>query len=190
MLVSSQEFKDIVYAEVREFKGRATISMDAFSQVDPRPLDLTTDYVGKVATSVIENSNIAKSIGTSLTRTPSYTGWTELAQASYDAMNIEDTTSFKVSTTAGGTKACLLLSFNVIDVLERQFGKYMWGSAVTLADKIAVAKGMISQMTLTANGYAVSPTRQTFTSGIRYIRDYLNGNTVNAYNYWNDIQAW
>lgn len=39
MLDSTQDFKDLVYKDVREFKGRATITMDAFSQVDPVVLD-------------------------------------------------------------------------------------------------------------------------------------------------------
>jgi phage minor structural protein len=37
--------------------------------------------------------------------------------------------------------------------------------------------------------YQTITNAQTF-AGFRYIRDYLNGNTVNAYNYWNEIEAW
>lgn len=190
MLNSSSDYKNSVYATEREFKGRATIEMDAFNQIDGRAFSFTTGFENKITGETSVNPNIAKYVSSTLTRLPSYTGWAELTQGYYWNVQYDDTSSQKITTSVGGANANMLFSFNIIELIERQFGKYIWGDATTLADKIAKAKTMITKYTATVNGYAVNPSRTTFTNGVRYIRDWLNGNTVNANNYWNEIEAW
>lgn len=190
MLSASSDFRNSVYATEREFKGRATIEMDAYNQIDGRAFSFTTGFEEKINGDTDLNPNIAKYIGSQLTRLPSYTGWSELTQGYYWNIQYADSSSQKITTSVGGANSNMLFSFNIIELMERQFGKYIWGGATTLADKIAKAKTMITKYTATVNGYAVNPSRTTFTNGVRYIRDWLNGNTVNPNNYWNEVEAW
>jgi hypothetical protein len=188
MLDTSSDFKSAVYAQERQFKGRASIKMDAFNDIDPRAFELTADLNYKVAGSTAENPHIGMYVKSSLLRPPDYTGNAEANQAGYNSMGVDDTSYYHIATTTLGTMSQAIFRFNVIAMLEEQFGSVLWGGKTALADKIAITKTLLTQASCTLLGYGVAPTRPVFRN-FRYIRDWLNGNTVNANNYWNEIQC-
>src|SRR3954464_11803387 len=105
MLNASSDFRNSVYATEREFKGRATIEMDAYNQIDGRAFSFTTGFEEKINGDTDLNPNIAKYIGSQLTRLPSYTGWSELTQGYYWNIQYADSSSQKITTSVGGANA-------------------------------------------------------------------------------------
>lgn len=188
MLNASNDFRNTVYAQEREFKGRAVITMDAFDNVDGRDFTLSADFTTKVVGSFVESPHISKYVKSSLIRVPSYTGFAEVTQSGYYSMTKDDTSYYKVSTTTTNVMSQTLFGFDVISMLEDAFGKYIWGGKTLLVDKVAIAKTLLTNISAVWTGYANAPTRSVFRP-FRYIRDWLNGSTANANNYWNEIQC-
>jgi hypothetical protein len=189
MLTHTQKYRDNVYADVRQFDSRITMHMDAFSNLAPQTSNLTLNYVGKVAASLTENRNIAKFSKATTINTPT-AYWIELNQGYYDAIKVQDVNPFDVYTTGNGIIGQMLFSYDVIDMLTKQFGEYIWKGKTSIADKVAIAKVLISQVKCNWRGYgygvktvAATPYR------VRYIRDTVNGSTANAFAYWNSIKA-
>jgi hypothetical protein len=200
MLNVSTAFQENIYAQNREFRSRVTIFMDAFSQKPPITDELHCDFTNKTSGNITSNPHIAKFIKNATIQIPS-AFVTELSDTYYPLINTANFNDFDVDATVTGNKGQILFQFNPLSYIESIFGKEIWKGAVNTADKVAIARKFISNIRFNWTGYGqgsvATTTNQTTTttttpsafSGIRYIRDYLNGSTTNAYNYWNEIQA-
>lgn len=187
MLPVSDSYRNAVYATEREFQSRATIKMDAFSQTAPWTYSETENFANKISGSTVENPNIAKFAKATTLQIPGMIA-TECSQSYYDAMKTVDTNPFDIYSASSGQFGQLLVSFDIFSYLERKFGKYIWQGKDSGADKATIAKSYISQFTLNWTGFGKHPKKSVF-SGVRYVRDYVNGSTANVNAYWNSIKA-
>jgi len=97
---------------------------------------------------------------------------------------------FDVYSSFSGQYGQMLFGFDLVTLFERKYGASFWQGATTIAEKITVLKQYIQNANFKWNGYGYGAIAGTTTlNSVRYIRDYLNGNTVNLNNYWNEIQA-
>lgn len=189
MLTHTQKFRDNVYGDVRQFDSRVTIHMDAFSSLAPQTTIKTLNFVDKVSGSLVESRNIAKfTKATTISKPTDF--WNELNQTYLNQIKTQDNNPFDVYTNVDKQIGQMLFSFDVIDMLTKQFGEYIWKGKTSLADKIAIAKVLITQVQCNWRGYAYGvKTVSASPFRVRFIRDTLNGSTANAFAYWNSIKA-
>lgn len=189
MLSHTSKYRENVYADVRQFDSRVTIHMDAFSDLAPQTSNLPLNYVGKVTASVVENKNIAKFVKSGFIQKPTGT-WTELNQSYYNLIMTDNNSPFDIYTNVSTMIGQMLYSFDVIDLLTKQYGEYIWKGKTSLADKIAIAKVLITKVQLNWKGFGYGVKTLPGTPyRVRYIRDTVNGSTANANAYWNSIKA-
>src|SRR5690348_5463925 len=188
MLDNSADYKNAIYSQNRQFLSRASIKMDAFNNTAGRTFTLTEDLYGKVTASTVENPHKALYVKSSLLREPTYSVNAEFSQAGYSLAETKDSSGYHITGSTAGAMTQAIFRFDVIQALERQYGKAIWGGATLLADKIAIAKTLLTSISATVTGYGLAPVRPVFRN-FRYIRDWLNGSTANANNYWNEIQC-
>lgn len=120
-------------------------------------LNVTSDFSGKVSGSTVENPNVSK-VGNSLTlQNPISTGFLEPGPTTYDKLKALDNNLATTSTTVINSYAEHIFSFNIIEILQRKYGIEIFGSATTLADKVAKAKTIITNITCNWNGYGSNP---------------------------------
>ncbi|MGC6768924.1 hypothetical protein [Enterococcus sp. LJL51] len=118
-----------------------------------RNVTILSDFKGKVAGSVVENPNIAKnSINPSL-QMPSSAIFNDLSSAAYSWIGKLDNTQFSPQTEANKYISQVLLSWNVIEIVERQYPTIFQGVS-TVAEKVDILKGTSQQISLNAYGYA------------------------------------
>lgn len=157
MISSSVNYKTSVLAPIRQVNARATITMSNFSQLSALAWNWTSNYVNKVAASVVENGNIHKRISTSTIVVPSGFGW-EPPQSDYNNIKAVDGSVSMESSTTNGFMAQSLFSFDIVRALEDKFGKNIWQGKTLLSDKVTIAKGLVTGWTFNWNGYGVNPT--------------------------------
>jgi hypothetical protein len=121
------------------------------------------DFVNKLTGSVVENPNKfryrqATTIGSALT---DFT--TEVSQTHYDAVEAIGGTNSTWGTTTSGNIPQMMWSFDVVQILERTYGTNVWLGAVTLSEKVARAKTLITRIQYDYRGYATNPTNTTVT---------------------------
>lgn len=188
MLPVTNDFRESIYAPERQILARATIHMEAFGDQAPLPIEnLTTNFLGKVVGSSAENSNLYKTASNQYLLSPSNPAWAEVANTNYtNIATLNSATDDKVNA-AVGQRGLQLFSFNVLDMLEREFGESIWQGKTTVAEKRDLAVSYLDKITLNWHGYGLKPTPAF--GGFRYIRDTVNGSTVNANAYWNEIKC-
>lgn len=155
---SSNGYKSAVYAPVRETRARVTINMSAFSQVPAQTFTLSNNYVGKVALSGTANPHKASARGSAnITDAPSL--FTEISsQTSYDQMAVLDGTVANTTNSTNTFYAKQLFSFSVFEILERQFGRWIWGKRnPSNTEKIAVANAIITNYSWNWTGRGTNP---------------------------------
>ena len=196
MIPVSNDYIENVVAQSRLFRSRATITMSAFSQLAPITDSIVTSYLNKIQGSTVENPNIAKYAKNTAIQVPTGS-WTTLTQGYYNAMMTADNNPFDCYSSISGQLCQMLFQFDLVTLFERKYGPSYWQGGTTTAEKVAVLKQYIQSGTFKWKGYgygvsqAGTPYQPPVTTydNVRYIRDYLNGNTVNLNNYWNEIQA-
>lgn len=188
MLPVTNAFRDSIYAAERQILARATINIKAFGTEGPIPFsNLKGNLQGKISGSLAENPHKFKSASYSSLYSPTNAAWVEQATTEYTkAATLDGTTSDKINA-ATGQRGLQLFSFDVIQMLERQHGVEIWSGVETLAEKISLAKSFLSKATLNWHGKGLKPV--TTYAGFRYIRDTVNGSTVNVNAYWNEIKC-
>lgn len=134
------------YEGVTKFTGQATVSYL-----------IKQDFRGKVAGSVVDNGNIAKGNAVSnALQTPSG-NWDENVQANYDrTSSLDGNLRVSASNPVSGIIAQQLYSFNIIRTLEDKFGPQIWQGKTTLAEKITIAKQVITKLTCSWWGFGSS----------------------------------
>lgn len=125
---------------------------------------LIADFIGKVPNSLAANPNKAYSLVSATDLTP-YEPWAELSQSSYDAIEVSGGTVVQVSGGTTADKHRILLSFDVITRIERNYGTTLWQGSTALEDKIRIAKALITNMICTVRSQAFSVTKIINLSG-------------------------
>lgn len=109
---------------------------------------LTNNYVDKVAGSLTENPHkFMFRNASNITDAPSLFT-TEHTQANYDNIKVLDGTTSSNSTSVSGSYAKSLVSFNMFQILERQYGISVWDGATTTTQKIARVVALLNGITI------------------------------------------
>ena len=117
------------------------------------------DFRGKVSGSVVDNGNIAKGNAVSnALQTPSG-NWDENVQANYDrTSSLDGSLRVSASNPVSGVIAQQLFSFDIIRTLQDKYGDVIWQGKTALADKINIAKQVVTNIQVNWHGYGTSPT--------------------------------
>ncbi|MBO8161167.1 MAG: hypothetical protein H0Z24_05975 [Thermosipho sp. (in: Bacteria)] len=150
-----------VYSEVKmaEINGKRLIPSNSITIVD--------DFKGKVSGSTVECPHTFKLIQTTSLLSP-YDNWTEQNQGAIDSIKTLDGTLSGNSYNSANGMALHLFSFNLIEIVERKFGK------IQAVDKIQWLKDNITLLKIAHYGYGVNP----------------NGNFIKIEGWNNDINDW
>ncbi|MCU5196505.1 phage baseplate upper protein [Bacillus mobilis] len=149
------------YEGVTKFTGQATVAYT-----------IKQDLRGKIARSTVENGHSAKTTGSKTTLVNPTDNLAE-AEGEYPRLfNLNGAPYFNMSATVNGGIAQQLFPFNIIRTLEDKFGSQIWQRKTVLADKIAIAKQVITKLTCNWYGFGSSPA----------------GNKANL-SYWNNISG-
>src|ERR1700752_3673053 len=135
--------------KIEAFLGLVTANVEAQT--------LTTNYVGKIINSTIENPNIYKRTGSPTFLPPSSFSFIP-TQTDHNEISILDGVVDQESQVTLLRYPLMLHQFDVVQVLERQFGTSIWGGKTLLADKVALAKTYIKDYTYNCTCRGNSPT--------------------------------
>lgn len=109
-----------------------------------------SDYKGKVTGSAVANPNMAKLTGNVALRAPSEFS-AELPQSllhGYDRLMTLDGITSTASAPEVDRMVQYLFSFDILQLLERNLGVQIWGGKTVIADKVVIAKQVISSMSV------------------------------------------
>lgn len=188
MLPVTNAFRESIYAAERQILARATIHMTAFGEQAPLPIEgLTTNLQGKVVGSSAENSNLYKTASNQYLLGPTNAAWVEGSNTNYANVGSLNAVTDDKANAAVGQRGLQLFGFNVLDMLEREFGEQIWQGVTTVAEKRDLALSYIDDITLNWHGNGLKPS-PTF-AGFRYIRDWTNGSNINPSNHWLEVQC-
>lgn len=133
------------YEGVTKFTGQATVAYT-----------IKQDLRGKIARSTVENGHSAKTTG-SKTILVNPTDNLAEAEGEYPRLfNLNGAPYFNMSATVNGGIAQQLFPFNIIRTLEDKFGSQIWQGKTVLADKIAIAKQVITKVICNWSGFGSS----------------------------------
>ncbi|MCU5595094.1 BppU family phage baseplate upper protein [Bacillus mobilis] len=151
------------YEGVTKFTGQATVSYT-----------IKQDLRGKVARSTVENGHSAKTTG-SKTTLVNPTDTLAEAEGEYPRLyTVNGAPYFNMSATINGGIAQQLFPFNIIRTLEDKYGPQIWQGKTTLAEKVTIAKQVVTKIIGNWFGFGSS----------------VNGNKTNL-SYWNHLtSAW
>ncbi|PEF60186.1 hypothetical protein CON32_00235 [Bacillus cereus] len=124
------------YEGVTKFTGQATVS-NLIKQ----------DFKGKVSGSTVENGHAAKHAGSKTTLVKPTDNLSEAGPEYPRLFKDGDTPYYNITSTINGGVAQQLYSFNIIRTLEDKFGPQIWQGKTALADKVAIAKQVITKLT-------------------------------------------
>jgi hypothetical protein len=188
MLPVTNAFRENIYASERQILARATIHMEAFGDQAPLAItNLTTNLQGKVVGSSAENSGVYKTASGQYLLGPTNAAWLEGTTTNYSNVGSLNGTTDDKQNAALNQRGLQLFGFNVLDMLEREFGESIWQGATTLAEKRDLAISYLDSILLNWHGTGLKPS-PTF-AGFRYIRDWTNGSTANPSNHWMEVQC-
>lgn len=156
---SSAGYKSAIYAPTREVRARVTIDMSAFSQAPSQVFNDTQKFTGKIAGSTVVNPHVGK-LGSNVTtlQTPSSASWGEFVQAEYNKFMTLDGTLSSNSRNTSAVIAQQLFSFDIFQLLERKFGRWIWGKRnPTISEKKAVANAIITSCVINWYGRGTCP---------------------------------
>jgi predicted phage tail component-like protein len=115
-----------------------------------------SDYKNKVFGSEVENPNLFR-YGQATTFFTPATMTANSTQGHIDGIKALDGSHSLYSTSTSGNIPQMIFSFNVIEILGRQLGTQIWRGKTALADKIAIAKEIITRIQYRWHGWGVSP---------------------------------
>lgn len=116
---------------------------------------VTSNYANKITASLVENGNLSKWTTLGAVQLP--TGFvTEFSQGGYNNLKTKDGTNASITSSASGNRAQMLFSFDVIRAITDALGASIWGTASTLAQKIAIASTLITKITYNWTGFGSS----------------------------------
>lgn len=149
--------------------------MSNFQDGNDIEVTVKSDFIGKIAGSVLENGNILKALNATTLYPPSSQYWVEGSQYIYDLVKKLDGDVYTGSTAVNGQIRQMLVSFDVLFILEQNFPLIFEG-AVSVAEKVAIAKRFV-----VGNSWMV------WTKGSGPSGDLVTVKTANATGSWVDL---
>jgi hypothetical protein len=131
-----------------------------------------SNFVNKVSGSTTANGNIAKSTGLNANNPsllpPSSGNWQEIngGGTAYSMISTIDGTVYGNNTNISGSIQQMLFSFDIIRILTDKYGSSIWQGKTVLADKVAIAKTIVTNIQCNWYGYGSSPTGNKATLAI------------------------
>lgn len=146
------------------------------------------DLKGKVSGSVNENPNTVKIAKSSTLLLPTDNAWSELTTQNYKNVDtLGDGMLQNVSTTVEGERAELLISKNIVEIVERKFGK------IPATDKIKWLRENLKQLYFKfhGNGSSVGGSKVTLTvfeNSVWTTGSTHTGSSINLLNVWTNSE--
>jgi hypothetical protein len=120
-------------------------------------LKLKADFRKKKSASVDENPHVMKRGAIGSLQNPSSSNLFERDTAGYAYVSKLDNSADSIGSVANGYIAQQLFSINIIAEIERQLGSGFFSDCLTLADKVAKAKTVVTKVVTNWYGYGSSP---------------------------------
>jgi hypothetical protein len=137
-----------LYAWMPKFKFPAAFGVTSYFAA--------ADYAGKITGDYESNPHLVRYSNSSAVRKPAESG-VELTQTQLDQIEFLDGTRFQITNLSNGGMPQLMPSFNVLAMLEKEFGAQVWGGDETTAGQIAIAKTLITELRFIWHGYSTAP---------------------------------
>lgn len=131
------------------------VQVNAKPKLRPIPYSVTSNFVGEVSGD--GRGNVAKGAYSTILENPSSGVLFEFTQSGHDFIRVLDGTLAISSRNISGQIAQHLFSFNVLNILEKRFGKSIWQGVTDVASKVAIAKGLLKKVSFNWYGYGNSP---------------------------------
>lgn len=143
---------------------------------------IQTDYKNKIAGDFLANSNRYRSrVGATTTAPDNFTA--EVVQASYDYIEfLGDGLKSGPSAGGSGNYMQVLFSFDVLRMLEQEYGPDVWQGAGTITDQINVAKTKTKQLQYNFHGHGKG-------AGANGINMYIWNVATQSYTLWGSNAA-
>jgi hypothetical protein len=180
--------------------------VESFQAVDPsfyfpftmqgESAEVYSNFVGKITGSVTVNPNKfryrqATALAANVTDFTS-----EVTQSHYDAIAATGGTTSTYGTTTSGNIPQELWSFDILQILERQYGVTVWQGVTTLSEKVARAKKLVKYLKWTYTGYATNSAGNSITlmswrsdTNVFYGGANFTNNVATLHNITNSIPA-
>jgi hypothetical protein len=143
--------------DVSEIKVNGERSVKALDNI----ARIRANFNGKIAGSTDLIPHTVKSAELTNLQTPSSSGWTEFVNSTKGSFNsynnlfvINDGYSSFRSSSANTHTAQHLFSFDIIRAITDKFGERVFADCITLDDKVAKAKSIVTKMSVYWTGYA------------------------------------
>jgi hypothetical protein len=117
---------------------------------------MEADFVNKIPADYESNPHLVRYSNSSAIRKPAESA-VELSQANIDNLESLNGTVFQITNLSTAGMPQLMPSFNVLSMLEKEFGTGIWGGDETTAGRIAIAKTLITELRFTWYGYNTAP---------------------------------
>lgn len=116
------------------------------------------NFVGKISGSVVENPHLYRQSSTVSAPTPTaLMAGAERSQAEYNAIQVLGGTTGTRSTSVSGEAAYHSFHYSIIDHVIREHGVGVFGSAVTIAERVTWLKANVFRLTVNWHGNGSAP---------------------------------
>lgn len=146
------------------------------------PVKTKSDLSGKVRESFVENPNIGKRGASNTIFTPNNTAF---EYSDNDLINIAAALDGKTvpsggSATTAGNIGQHIYAFDVVGILEKKYGTAIWQGKTLLADKVNIARQLITKIRANWYGYGVGPlgNKATFARWSNNTNSWVTGGTT------------
>lgn len=142
---------------LKDFTDRLTkAQLIKFIAGEDIEVTVKSDFTGKIAGSIVENANKILGQNAATVQLPSaFTS--EASQAGYDLVKLLDGKTYDARYTANTIIAQQLISFDALWILEQNFPS-IFKNAITIAEKVAIAKSKIKNFQYKGWAKASGPT--------------------------------
>ncbi|MBL1225366.1 hypothetical protein [Enterococcus sp. BWR-S5] len=137
-------------------------------EVTYKEVTILCDFTDKVAGSVVENANIAKIATLNTIALPDDKSFYEFSSGRYAGIKqLNDSQVFNISNVTSGNMVQILLTYNIIDALERYDSNYFSDrGATTVVEKVAVAREEIQKISVSTYGFGRGATGTMLTMNV------------------------
>lgn len=126
--------------------------------IDSIPQTIGSNFQGKIRASTVENGNISKYTYSDLLKIPSAIT-VESSQTGYGYIeSLNGMFSSMATTLTAGLMAQHCIGFDIIRILTDKYGEALWQGKTSLADKVSIAKSILTKVTCYWHGWGSSPT--------------------------------
>jgi hypothetical protein len=126
-----------------------------FIIMKPNQAKDTTTYLNKIPGSTVENPNTVKHFSNSTIDTP-YVERPEATQSDYNYISTLDGNKLIEVSGIAGYYPQTIFSLDILQYLERKYSPSIWSGKTSTADKVAIAKQIITKLTFKWTGYGTA----------------------------------